>query len=189
MSDRDDFEDEQVFRDREVPPGDWRINNPDWPSGEGPYLVPEDDEPMPPFPQEPAPGSAQAVEVAARTIRGFTPGPWKVVSKPGDMTVGKGSRALAALLGLPDAEKIANARLMAAAPDLLAENERLRASIGEAWGSATDWRIAAENMEGVADALEAVLDFCNPDWRRERYTEVSAYAQAFEALRAAGRLA
>lgn len=47
-----------------------------------------------------------------------TPGRWTLVIKPGDITVEVRSRAIAALLGPPDGETIANGHLIAAAPEL-----------------------------------------------------------------------
>jgi hypothetical protein len=133
-------------------------------------------DPVPPFPQEPAFGSREAVEQAAETLRGFTPGPWRyeehgkglplVVRAPDDRFASgrlvasipagyDASPSYAAQLwtAFPDAEN--NARLIAAAPDLLAEAERLRQGVEEAnrWADSLQ-----EQRDALADALE--------DWHR-----------------------
>lgn len=77
-----------------------------------------------------------------------TPGPWHVGMKPGPMIYGKRGEQIADLTAelLMQDENAANAALIASAPDLLAENYKLR----------------AVNLELVA-ALEKLLLNCDGD--------------------------
>jgi len=68
------------------------------------------------------------------TISGFTPGKWEVktasIRSPHGVRVVAGKRYFA-ISGETQEEAEANAALIAAAPDLLRENEELREAIGE----------------------------------------------------------
>lgn len=112
-------------------------------------------DPVGPFPQEPAFGSPEAVEQAAETIQGFTPGP--LTAQQGDpepCIVLKGSRPVAFVSGL------GNARLFAAAPDLLCERDALRREVAylkgqrQLDGVAQDRTVASRReVERERDAL------------------------------------
>lgn len=119
-------------------------------------LLQDHDNPIGPLPQEPAAGSPEAEVRAAETIRGFTPGP--LTAQQGDpepCIVLKGSRPVAFVTGL------GNARLFAAAPDLLrerdalrAENEVLRQNAGHDHEETADLNAEVERLKTEIGCLE-----------------------------------
>lgn len=171
--------------------------------GDWPHAA-DDPRTVGPFPQEPALGSPEAVEQAAETIRGFTPGPWAAVPHdPGELRLKRRFWQIGQEhepnkgVGFAFGEDDANARLIASAPDLLAEVERLRAEregdaeIRFALNAAGLQASAREEealrqRDTLADALESLLletgalDAHPPIGR--------ARAVGREALRKAGRL-
>jgi hypothetical protein len=191
---------------------------------------PRPDEPVGPFPSEPAPGSAEAVAQAAETIRGFTSGPWRVEDPlgPGILSIVAGPSYPGEWLdiaqvpvecettGISAEEAVANARLITAAPDLLAEVVYLRTKTANLQEGIKDraeseryWKAAAERAltgldrqhalaaegskkrDALADALPPLLALIE-----DRFTGASAawkgearaaLAVGREALRKAGR--
>lgn len=158
---------------------------------------PRSDESVGPFPQEPAPGSPEAVAQAAETIRGFTPGPWR--RREPFHEVWAGTRHVATCpyqtnpyhSGKGSDEAAANAALIARAPELLAENERLRAAHMGALGRSC---ALEEQRDALADALIEHMGGAVQVARLARFqTEGDSdftrkTTAALAALRAVGRL-
>lgn len=168
----------EEFTVREAARGFYVVDNPGGrPSME--YSISADDcEPIEdsvgPFPAEPAFGSPEAVEQAAETIRNFTPGPWRIEDPlgPGILSIVAGPDDPGTWLdiaqvpveesttGIDSDTASNNAALLAAAPDLLAEVERLRDAMVQKEAERLD--VVAENarfrltldVRGRGDAAE-----------------------------------
>lgn len=148
----------------------------------------------------------EVVEQAAETIRGFTPGPWRYQEESDAYThiVRVGERFLCQLAQDTSGEAEANARLIASAPDLLAEVERLRAEVEHWRGEAEmckgcraslaalnprldETRLQRERDE-LAGALAPLLDIISTTTFGDRPDVVAAVAVIDKALRKVGRL-
>lgn len=113
----------------------------------------------------PAPGTHEAVAQEAEAFRGFTPGPWGV--EPGCYTVRALEQPLSAATGLgPPAIAVttdhtetglANAHLIAAAPDLLQERGELRRAIASWKVEEEDWKRREAELLTEVEQLRGVV--------------------------------
>lgn len=156
-------------------------------------------DPMPPFPQEADFGSEAAVAQAAETLRGFSPEPWAIVESTPSL-IKAGGRIIAQALDPIPHQGIdrmwANARLMAAAPDLLRErdalreeNERLKSELEHqsalwqtALGHAAEQQAEVERLRAENETVENAVRTRIAGLERQR----DALADALEAFIPAG---
>ena len=94
---------------------------------------------------------------------GFTPGPWQIWNAPDSVAllIDDGTPEGKAVAYLTHA-KTADVQLIAAAPDLLAENERMRALLAEIESFIPE-RCASPTFDlpsEMAHAIRAILDRC-----------------------------
>jgi hypothetical protein len=93
-------------------------------------------------------------------MSGHTPGPWSVVNGhyPGFLEIKGPSFRLAIVTSATDIDinshmqRIADARLIAAAPDLLEYHRQIKHSIQQARISGNDWRSELALIENMVDA-------------------------------------
>jgi hypothetical protein len=147
-----------------------------------------------PFPQEPPFESPGAVEQAAETIRGFAPGPWAARAVPvspveecgGTIHAADGTEIACVWRKREEDRKdipeaAANARLIAAAPDLLRERDELRAEVANLAEAAL---AAADQRDALADALENL----RADWADTYCEYCTAHAPKKETGVPCGRI-
>jgi len=98
--------------------------------------------------------SDHLANAASSRVQGYTPGPWAqdkygdVVTRSGAMLVAEG----VALGGRSTEETRANARLIAAAPDLLAELQNIANADTSKWDDPSDFKAWAQNRARAAVA-------------------------------------
>lgn len=128
-------------------------------------------------------GSPEAVESSAESIRGFTPGPWQC--KPiSDRLLNhhrgyeiRGPETETYIRDVREDEIDANARLIAAAPDLLAERDHLRRESSELRRQEGELLLEIERLRGdAAVKRDFVEELSRAEWQRD------ALAEALESL-------
>lgn len=157
---------------------------------------------MPPFPQEPAPGSPEAVAQAAGTLRRGTPAD----AQPGEVYISPEAMPLLRSLYGPEAAAGAAETLRgwgdfyqdAAIAELAAERDRLRAELEQSRADHADtlakWRAVVEDdvlhreqRDALAGALLAYL-FQQTGWTTLEHKAASGLTgRCIEALQKAGR--